>query len=75
MSTSVLAGEWSVVVGFSRTTMEVPLTSDSLLHVSGMLYLEQPFYLSSSAPHELAPDYHHSGCFEAVEIVAYPWKG
>jgi len=75
MSTSVLAGGWSVVVGFSRTTLEVPLNSESLLHVSGMWYREPPSYFSSSAPHERAPDYHHSVCFEAVEMVAYPWKG
>jgi hypothetical protein len=72
-SVSVLPGAWDVVVGFARTTMEVPVTSDSLLHVSGMWYREQPIYLSSSAPHELAPDYHHPGCFEAVEILEYPW--
>jgi hypothetical protein len=52
--------------------MEIPLTPESLLHVSGMWYPGEPCYLSSSAPHPVAPDYHHEGCFELVEVVACP---
>ena len=72
LTTSVSVGEWSVVVGLIRSSMEVPVTAQSCFHVSGMWYRKEPCYLSSSAPHQLAPDYHHGSCFEAAEMIASP---
>jgi hypothetical protein len=73
LTTSVSVGEWSVVVGLTRSSMEVPLTPQSCLHVSGMWYREEPCYLSSSSTlHQFAPDYHHGSCFEVVEMMTSP---
>jgi hypothetical protein len=70
MTTSVVGGQWSVVVGLARASMEVPLTSQSAIHVSGMWYQDEPRYLSSSPPAGIAPDYHHPGCFETVQMLS-----
>jgi hypothetical protein len=72
LTTSVSAGEWSVLVGLARPSMEVPLTAESLLHVSGMWYPDAPRYLSSRPPPGIAPDYHHPLCFEPVEMMGAP---
>ena len=68
LSTTIESSWWTVVAGFDRTSIEVPVSSESLLHVSGMWYTPQPTYLSSRPPPGVAPDYHHRECFEAVVL-------
>ncbi|MEN9844976.1 MAG: hypothetical protein RIS36_123 [Pseudomonadota bacterium] len=69
ISTTISAGEWSVVAAFSRASMEISVTDQSLLHVSGMWYREQPSFLSSCPPQDLAPDYHLPECFQPVVMT------
>lgn len=69
LSTFIEGASWSVVAAFARSTMEVPVAPDSLLHVSGMWYQPQPCYLSSHPASGEAPDYHHRGCFEPVVML------
>lgn len=72
VSTTILGGAWSVVAAFSRSSMEVSVTPQSLLHVSGMWHREPPCFLSSCPPQDLAPDYHHPGCFQPVMMTVCP---
>jgi len=72
ISTTVAKEHWSVVVAFSRSSMEVAISPQALLHVSGMWYREEPCFLSSRPPSGLDPDYHHPDCFEAVVMVPCP---
>jgi hypothetical protein len=72
ISTSAKEGEWSVVAAFSRSSIEVVLSPQCHLHVSGMWYKERPCYLSSCPPRGVAPDYHHPECFEPVVIIPCP---
>ena len=75
LSTSVTSGSWSVVAAFSRSSLEIPVTPDVLLHVSGMWYREQPCFLSSCPLQGVAPDYHHPGCFQPVVMLPCPSIG
>ena len=70
ISTTIGSDRWEVVAAFSRDTLEIPLLLSSRIHVSGMWYRPEPCYLSSHPPSGVAPDYHHSACFQAVSLVA-----
>ena len=72
LSTFVDGESWNVVVSLARSTMEVPVSPDSLLHVSGMWYQPQPCYLSSRPAPDEAPDYHHRECFERAVMLPVP---
>lgn len=72
LSTSVVENSWRVIAAFSRSSLEVAVSSESLLHVSGMWYQDRPSFLSSSPPADLAPDYHHPGCFQPMVLTSCP---
>lgn len=70
ISTTIGSDRWEVVAAFGRDTLEIPLLPSSRIHVSGMWCRPEPCYLSSHPPSGVAPDYHHSACFQAVSLVA-----
>ncbi len=72
MSTSFADDSWSVIAAFYRSSLEVAVSPEALLHVSAMWYREEPWFLSSCPPAGIAPDYHHPGCFEPVVMTSCP---
>jgi hypothetical protein len=72
ISTSINHEQWRHVAAFSRSSLEVPVTPRSTMHVSGMWHRTTPCFLSSRPPPGVDPDYHHPGCFESVLMTEWP---
>lgn len=63
-------GQWEVVAAFKRRTLDVDITAESSVHVSGMWYRPQATFLSSHPPAGVDPDYHHGECFQSVSFTS-----
>lgn len=72
LDVSVQVGLWQLVAAIERESLQVELGTTSKVHIAGYWYDPSPRFLSSRSVKGIEPDFHHAGCFGAVEMVKLP---
>lgn len=58
---------WQGAISIPLTSLEVELSKESKIHLSGIVHgVTEAQYLSSAGPRDHKPDFHHAGCFLAL---------